>query len=644
MNTRSLGFKIVFLPILLLVLLGALATGIATWAIARQIDSAKTAALKAAKENLMNAADSLGTRIEADLETSMDAARTLAQALEVKEPSFRVRDNINQALKAVLQRNPSFLGVYTCWEPGAFDGKDASFAGKPGHDATGRFIPYWNRNEKGEMALEPLKDYEKEGDGDYYLLPKKSKQERIINPYFYEVQGKKVLLTSMVAPVIVDGAFAGIAGVDMGLDSFQAMADKLDSELYEGATEVLLIANDGIIVAAGQHPEHAGKQIGVIDQDSKKDLEAIREGKAKIIQGASSIKITAPFVIGHTATPWGVQISIPVEKLTKQAEQATAEARKLLAGMLLTVALFAVAGLAMMLLLSRRIVKVLNQISSSLGAGAEQTANAASQVASSSEALAQGSNEQASSLEETSASIAEMSSMTSRNAENAAKAKEMASVTMKSADKGSQAMESMNKAIDDIKKSSDSTAKIVKTIDEIAFQTNLLALNAAVEAARAGEAGKGFAVVAEEVRSLAQRSAEAAKSTAELIEESVKNAGNGVEISRKTSEALKEILAAAKQVDELVGEISAASGQQAQGVSQISTATSEMEKVTQSNAAIAEEVSSASEELSAQAEEMKSVVKDLLSLVSGKSRDELSSEEGQASADPRPRHSGHLEA
>jgi hemerythrin-like metal-binding protein len=247
------------------------------------------------------------------------------------------------------------------------------------------------------------------------------------------------------------------------------------------------------------------------------------------------------------------------------------------------------------------------------------TSSVAQRISESSAALADGASAQAASVEETSASLEEMSSMTRRNSESAQKVDNLAKQTRTAAERGAGDMQEMNTAMETIKASSGEISKIIKTIDEIAFQTNILALNAAVEAARAGEAGMGFAVVADEVRNLAQRSAQAAKETAAKIEGAISNTSRGVELSGKVAEALNDIVAKAREMDELAAELATASNEQTLGISQINDAVNQVDKVTQTSAAGAQENAAAAKDLNLQTSGLKQAVEDLLYLVNGDS-------------------------
>ncbi len=555
-----------------------------------------------------------GAVVQAKLEVALDAARTMAHTFEgMKKGETPRRSMMDDIQKQILERNPGFLAVWTCWEPNALDGKDTEFADAKGHDKSGRYVPYWNRG-AGRIDVEPLLAYDVPGDGDYYLLSKNSGKETILDPYPYTVGGKEVLLTSLVAPIEVGGKILGVAGVDIALSDLV----ELIADIKPFKTGYGYIVSNNATLTAHHKREIIGKDF--IERQKpgvqKPIAEAIENGKKYSLfklskaTGIYSYQIMTPIHIGQTDTPWSFIISIPMKTVLAEARQTMYAS--------ITIGIISLLALILVIFfIARGIANPIHRISADLSEGAGEMGSASTQISSSSQSLAEGASEQAASIEETSSSLEEMASMTRRNADNAKEAQQKMTEAAGIVENANKNLGDMIDAIEEITKSSKETGNIIKTIDEIAFQTNLLALNAAVEAARAGEAGAGFAVVAEEVRNLALRSAEAARNTSELIEGTIAAVENGNELTQKTRDAFKANIDIAMKIGELIDEIAAASGEQAQGISQVNIAVAEMDKVTQQNAANAEESAGASEEMSAQAEQMNEFVRDLVALVSG---------------------------
>src|SRR5690606_31378091 len=119
-------------------------------------------------------------------------------------------------LRRFLERDPQLLGTWAGWEPGAMDDQDAAYVDQPGYDATGRFIPYWNRA-AGAIAGEPLRGYDSAEDGAYYQLPKTLDRAVAIEPYAYTTNGKDVLMMTFGVPIKDGAKFLGTGGVDLSL-------------------------------------------------------------------------------------------------------------------------------------------------------------------------------------------------------------------------------------------------------------------------------------------------------------------------------------------------------------------------------------------------------------------------------------------
>ncbi|HTE17124.1 MAG TPA: cache domain-containing protein, partial [Armatimonadota bacterium] len=136
-------------------------------------------------ETVTEMAHHYARRVELDLEEPLTLARTLARALDAGQRTGALsRASADTLLRSALEANPGVLGVWTAWEPNAFDGNDAAHAGTTGTDASGRFVPYWNRG-SGSLVLEALVDYETPGTGDYYVVPRQRGREAVVNPYVY---------------------------------------------------------------------------------------------------------------------------------------------------------------------------------------------------------------------------------------------------------------------------------------------------------------------------------------------------------------------------------------------------------------------------------------------------------------------------
>ena len=128
---------------LLIMILGIFVVVFAS-VIAYVIQTTNNIAIKDARQLSEAEAMVNANEIKAIMEVGMDTARTLAFSFEGLDQSGKLdREAANGILLAVLENNPDLIGVWTCWEPDAFDGLDELYADSIGHDASGRFVPYW---------------------------------------------------------------------------------------------------------------------------------------------------------------------------------------------------------------------------------------------------------------------------------------------------------------------------------------------------------------------------------------------------------------------------------------------------------------------------------------------------------------------
>ena len=288
------------------------------------------------EKNAISALESLvsdrAAVVESALQDNIDTARTTGKIFEVlraNDDKEHLREVFVKILRANLDNNPTYLGSYSAWEPNALDGLDEQFANTEAHDASGRFITYWNRDETGKISRQALVEYESQAKhpngvrkGGWYLGPKETGKESVLDPFPYIVQGKTEWLTTISVPVKENGKFLGVSGTDLRLTFLQNMAESVNAKIYEGKGKVFIVSYDGLIVANSADAAMVGKPLSSGLPNADKIMPNVRAGKAfaGLDDGGNSIVAYAPVKLGRSDKFWSVFVKLPRDVVLEDAD------------------------------------------------------------------------------------------------------------------------------------------------------------------------------------------------------------------------------------------------------------------------------------------------------------------------------------
>ncbi|MFB4340405.1 methyl-accepting chemotaxis protein [Pantoea sp. CS_6] len=594
-----------------------------------------------AADYLQQIAASHAGQIQQELTHALDAAQNLGQSLAAL-PAAGVTDRnvAHKLMEYALQKNPDFVSMTVVFEPNAFDGRDSAFAGQQGMPPEGRYAWYIDRDKDGHFKMNPALDFLQPGAGNYYLLPKETLKDTLIEPYSFAYDGAKPeWLTSVATPVMVNDKLKLVVSSDILLSSIQKKINQIKP--WQGTGYALLISNSGNVISSPDTSEAGKKWPGNVNSTSTN----VTEQYDPVLK-EQAMYTWYPVRVGKSDKPWYVGIVAPVSQVMAAADRQLYWAIGLMIISILSV------GAVLGLLFSRKVMRPLGgepaeaarialavaegRLNNSIGVAPDDSRSlfyalstmqsqlrtmvgqikdaslsvqqGAGEIASANLNLSSRTEEQAAALEETAASMEQISAAIRMNADNAQQATGLTETATRIANRGETLVDQVVTTMAKIDESSQKIGDITTLINSIAFQTNILALNAAVEAARAGEQGRGFAVVASEVRNLAQRTTSAVKDIAALIEESALRVENGVVLVNDAGKTMHEMTNAVSSVQHIIGEIVAASDEQARGIAQVTLAVNEMDGTTQQNAALVQQMSAASSSLEDQARQLAQTV------------------------------------
>jgi methyl-accepting chemotaxis protein len=315
MRIRSLSLKLV------LVAIGSLAVvfGIGMYVLVEQVSGT----IRTQTEQLQaQTTSSVAGEVSAELDRSAEAAKGMVAAITgLRNNEVADRFAYDAVIRTTLEQNPQLLGAWVGFEPNALDGKDAAFVDSAGSDASGRYVPYFNRG-SGTIAVEPLVGYDEPGAGDYYLLPKAEGRAIAIEPYLYAVGGKETLITSIGIPVIVANTYLGTGGIDLGLGDISTRIAGLQPF---GNGNVELITSAGVVVGS-QDAATVGTTLPADSAVLALAKSALAGDDATMdsssADGTPVRKVAVPIRVGMTDDHWVVVTSVPVATLEATLNQA----------------------------------------------------------------------------------------------------------------------------------------------------------------------------------------------------------------------------------------------------------------------------------------------------------------------------------
>jgi methyl-accepting chemotaxis protein len=581
-------------------------------------------------------------RVETGLTRQLGTAQALSRTLGVLATGQQGDRALADAVEGdLLDADPTLLGVWSAFEPDAFDGADEEHVGDPTSDVTGRYISYWFRDGNA-ISVTPLFDYEAPGAGDYYVLPRNSGAPVAIEPYSYEVAGQPVMMTSLTAPIRVGGAVVGVAGVDVPLATVSEQIAAIRP--YEVGRAVL-VSSGGLVVASNRPGDEPGSAPAGAAAALAADAVQNGEPTQRTVDG--NVYVAAPITVAEGQN-WTVLLEIPESAILADAHSLRTA---ILVGALVTMLL---AGLASLLVarqvvapldalrgrmeeiadgdgdltarvdeerkdeigrmgaaFNRFVVKVadtvtgigrasdsltemaegMSGVSGRMVGSAGRTAAQSQQVSAAAEQVSRNVQTVAAGAEEMGASIREIATNANEAARMAAEAVQVAEET--------------NATVTQLGESSRAIGDVVKVITSIAEQTNLLALNATIEAARAGEAGKGFAVVANEVKELAQETSKATEDIVRRVEAIQTDTTGAIAAIARIDEVISQIsdyqttiASAVEEQTATTNEMSRSVGEAAQGTGSIAASITTISEVSSETGADAAQTRTAAEGLS----------------------------------------------
>ncbi len=510
------------------------------------------------------------------------------------------------------------VGTFIVYEPNA-DGQDAAAlkggdVPKEAMDAAGRFAPYWYDPAVGAQTLFSRTGMESM---EFYQGPKSQfastgKSTPCISaPYLKRGMG----MVSHSCPIVIQGKFMGVVGVDRDLARIGSVAKDMKARL---GTDVFIVASNGVVIAATTDDGSGTLENSQLLMKELKDSpysvqehlwESNKEGGDLFeaddpVLHATCIYSTSPVKTGN----WHVVVRRTKADVLRAADAAVlrnvsigAAGLLLIGGLMFAVTRAVSRRVRLAAEVADRIARgdltqPIGEASSSdetgqlihsmrtmdgnlnslvgsvkqagirLNSTATEISATSKQQEASASTFGAASSQIAAAVKEISATGKDLVRTMESVSQNAAETAALAGTGRA----GLQGMESVMHDLDRattsiaeklgaINERSQKITTVITTITKVADQTNILSINAAIEAEKAGEFGAGFLVIAREIRRLADQTASATLDIEQMVQQMQAAVSSGVmemdRFSDQVRRGVRDVASAGSQLTEIIDRV-----------------------------------------------------------------------------------------
>ena len=156
--------------------------------------------------------------IEKALDASWAGAAAILSMTEYKENIHR--DMVDDFIKSLTEVDPMFFGTQIVLQPNELDGRDAEFVGNEKYGPNGEYGQYgWY--DSGTWKLAEMHKNDPNNTRAWYMIPRDTKKAVLTEPYTTTIVPE--IMSTVSVPILKNGKFIGVVGIDFVLGSFEKM-------------------------------------------------------------------------------------------------------------------------------------------------------------------------------------------------------------------------------------------------------------------------------------------------------------------------------------------------------------------------------------------------------------------------------------